>query len=242
MPAITVPTRTGYAFGGYFTAENGGGTQYYTASGASARNWDKTEAVTLYAKWTAKAAPQPDPPIIDPVDPPAIEPSYPPYKIAFNANGGKLPKGKKMAAQTMTYGNAAKLRKNVFTRSGYVFAGWSLKKNGAIAYTDAQSVKNLRADGGTTMLYAKWAKKNYKVAFDRNGGTGTMAAQTMTYGKAKKLSANKFKAPKGKKFAGWATSKANAKKGVVKYRNKANVKNLVTTGKTVKLYAVWRKR
>lgn len=53
MPNITVPTRVGYTFGGYYTAANGGGTQYYTASGTSARTWDKTADVTLYAKWTA---------------------------------------------------------------------------------------------------------------------------------------------------------------------------------------------
>ena len=52
MPAISVPKLAGYAFGGYWTASNGGGTLYYTASGASARTWDKTAATTLYAKWT----------------------------------------------------------------------------------------------------------------------------------------------------------------------------------------------
>jgi uncharacterized repeat protein (TIGR02543 family) len=246
MPAITIPTREGYAFGGYYTAEDGGGVQYYTAAGASARNWDRTSATTLYAKWTKNAAPQPDPPVIAPVAPPVIAPSYPPYKVAFNANGGKLPKGKKMAAQTMTYGKAAKLRKNVFTRKGYVFAGWATSKanakKGVIAFTNAQSVRNLRTDGKTTTLYAAWAKPKYKVAFYANGGKGTMSPQAMTYGKAKRLTANKFSAPKGKKFAGWATSKANAKNGIVKYKNKANVKNLVTTGKTVKLYAVWKKK
>ena len=57
MPAISAPTRTGYKFGGYWTAASGGGTQYYTAAGASARTWDKTAATTLYAKWTANRAP-----------------------------------------------------------------------------------------------------------------------------------------------------------------------------------------
>ena len=51
MPSITVPTRSGYTFGGYYTLTGGNGTQYYTASGASARTWDKTSATTLYAKW-----------------------------------------------------------------------------------------------------------------------------------------------------------------------------------------------
>ena len=167
------------------------------------------------------------------------------YRVAFNANGGKLPKGKKMAAQTLTYGKAAKLRKNVFTRKGYVFAGWATSKanakKGLIAYKNAQSVNNLRADGGTTTLYAVWAKKTYKVKFYANGGKGKMAVEKFTYGKAKKLMANKF-TRKGYVFKGWATSKANARKGVVKYKNKKTVKNLVTTGKTVKLYAVWKKK
>ncbi len=52
MPDITVPTRPGYTFEGYWTEANGGGMQYYTASGESDRTWDKTNATTLYAKWS----------------------------------------------------------------------------------------------------------------------------------------------------------------------------------------------
>lgn len=52
MPQITVPTRTGYTFAGYYdTDASVGGTQYYTASGSSARNWDKSIDATLYARW-----------------------------------------------------------------------------------------------------------------------------------------------------------------------------------------------
>lgn len=183
-----------------------------------------------------------------------VKPAYttkqpPPYKVKFNASGGKLPNGKKMAAQTMTYGKSTKLRKNLFTKKGYVFAGWAVSKakakRGIIAYSNAQSVKNLRKDGKTLTLYAVWAKPKYKVAFNASGGKlpngKKMAAQTFTYGKAAKLKANVF-TRRGYKFKGWATSKANAKKGVVKYKNKKKVKNLITTGKTVKLYAVWKKK
>jgi len=53
MPAITPPERTGYIFGGYYTGENGAGTQYYTATGTSVRNWDIASDTTLNAKWTA---------------------------------------------------------------------------------------------------------------------------------------------------------------------------------------------
>ena len=65
MPDITIPTRHGYTFGGYYDQENGNGTQYYNENGKSAKNWDKEGDVTLYAKWTATN-----------------------YTITYNTNGG----------------------------------------------------------------------------------------------------------------------------------------------------------
>ncbi len=53
LPKITVPTRTGYTFGGYYTSTGGTGTQYINASGASVKNWDLDANTTLYAKWVA---------------------------------------------------------------------------------------------------------------------------------------------------------------------------------------------
>ena len=159
------------------------------------------------------------------------------YKVVFSANGGKGT----MAVQTIGRNATAKLSANKFARSGWVFLGWAKTKTGAVAYANGAAVKNLAAADGTATLYAVWAKKAYKVKFVANGGTGTMAVETFTYGKAKKLSANKFKRD-GYVFKGWATSKANARKGKVAYKNKKKVKNLVTTGKTVKLYAVWKKK
>ena len=58
MPSapVTCPTRDGYDFGGYYDGSGGSGTQYYTNTGASARNWDKEDATyTLHAKWTVKS-------------------------------------------------------------------------------------------------------------------------------------------------------------------------------------------
>ncbi|MCL2155884.1 MAG: SUMF1/EgtB/PvdO family nonheme iron enzyme [Leptospirales bacterium] len=51
MPAITtVPTQAGHAFIGYFDAKTGG-TMYYYSNLTSARNWDKADNATLYARW-----------------------------------------------------------------------------------------------------------------------------------------------------------------------------------------------
>ena len=53
----TAPKRTGWTFGGYWdtlacdSKGNPLGKQYYDASMKSVRNWDKTSAATLWAKW-----------------------------------------------------------------------------------------------------------------------------------------------------------------------------------------------
>ena len=64
-----------------------------------------------------------------------------------------------------------------------------------------------------------------------------MKAQAVQRGKSVALNANKF-TRSGYKFAGWNT-KANGKGK--SYKNKAKVKNLAKAGKTVKLYARWKR-
>lgn len=49
---ISIPTRSGYAFKGYYSSASGG-TQYYNASGISVKNWDIAADTTLCAQWEA---------------------------------------------------------------------------------------------------------------------------------------------------------------------------------------------
>ena len=80
------------------------------------------------------------------------------------------------------------------------------------------------------------APATYSVKFNANGGTGTMADESFTYGTAKALTANAFTRT-GYTFQGWATSATGAKV----YSDKQSVNNLTTTaGATVNLYAVWK--
>lgn len=61
--SITCPNKTGYLFGGYYTGENGTGTQVINDQGAfiasvsgytdASKNWIYDGSVTLHAKWTA---------------------------------------------------------------------------------------------------------------------------------------------------------------------------------------------
>ncbi|MBQ7542697.1 MAG: InlB B-repeat-containing protein, partial [Clostridia bacterium] len=95
MPTATMPTRTGYTFGGYYTSTGGSGTQYYKANGSSSRTWNITDATkTLYAKWTGIS-----------------------YTVAYNGNGNT---GGSTASSTHTYGTAKNLTANGFTRTATV--------------------------------------------------------------------------------------------------------------------------
>ena len=53
MPSVTKPTKPGNTFKGYYTQPNGGGVQYYDATGKAVRKWDITSNTTLYAYYTS---------------------------------------------------------------------------------------------------------------------------------------------------------------------------------------------
>ena len=130
MPSITVPTRYGYTFGGYYTSTGGGGTQYYTASGTSVRTWDRTSAATLYAKWTANT-----------------------YTVTLDRQSGSGG----TASVTATYGKAMPSI-TVPTRSGYAFGGYytSTGGSGTQYYTASGASARTWDKTSATTLYAKW--------------------------------------------------------------------------------------
>ena len=74
----------------------------------------------------------------------------------------------------------------------------------------------------------------YRVRFNANGGTGTMADEVFEIGVAKALTANAFTRD-GYAFEGWATSAGGAKV----YEDQQSVSDLTTPGAMVNLYAVW---
>lgn len=157
-----------------------------------------------------------------------------PYTVAFNANGGTG----SMANLSFAAGATKALTINTFTRTGYIFVGWATSASATTStYDDGQSVKDLTTTSGATVtLYAVWQANTYTVKFNKNGGTGTMANETFTYGVAKALTANAFQRV-NYKFVGWATS---ASATTATYSNKQSVSNLTATPDgTVNLYAVW---
>ena len=149
-PAITVPSKTGYTFGGYYTAVAGGGTQVIAANGnvnasvtgytSATKQWIYAGSVTLYAKWTQTVT-------LD----------------------NESPTSAGSTSVTLTYNSTSHAAITNPTKTGYVFSGWWSEDNGTgveiinssgtlqankLGYTGAGGV--WVKDGATT-LYAKWA-------------------------------------------------------------------------------------
>lgn len=55
MPNVTVPTKSGYTFIGYYSSPDGVGTQYYNSNGRSVTKSDIGRETTLYAYWAAQS-------------------------------------------------------------------------------------------------------------------------------------------------------------------------------------------
>ena len=146
MPSIDVPTREGYAFTGYYADMGGTGTQYYTADGTSAQNWDRTSATTLYANWTGVV-----------------------YTVTFNANGGTG----SMEPLICTYGMPTNLPPCTFARDGWGFSGWTTNGATGVLFADGALVSNLTTTTGAQVeLLACWSSDTYDVVFDARDWRG----------------------------------------------------------------------
>lgn len=148
------------------------------------------------------------------------------YTVTIDANGGTG----KMKEQIFVKDVAQTLVSNAFVRELYSFVGWNTVPDGSgVAYSDAQEV-SLKQD---ITLYAQWDVAAYRITFDANGGTGSMAPMTIGKNEVKVLPENAF-TRSGYIFYGWATS-AN---GEVAYSNKASIEEV---REDLTLYALWTK-
>jgi uncharacterized repeat protein (TIGR02543 family) len=84
----------------------------------------------------------------------------PRFTVVFNANGGEG----SMDSQLFTYGKAQSLRKNSFTKEGYVFAGWSAKADGEVQLGDEDDGSEITATAGKVVTaYAIWVRPNITI-------------------------------------------------------------------------------
>ena len=115
--------------------------------------------------------------------------------------------------------------------SGYVTSSYDT------GYKASSSSGGGTTGGGTTGGGSTPTGVPYTVAFNANGGTGTMANMSFAAGASKELTINSFTRT-GYLFIGWATS---ASATTPAYDDGQTVSGLTTTsGATVTLYAVWQ--
>ena len=102
--------------------------------------------------------------------------------------------------------------------------------------TGALKIFSTAITGNITITCTNNNAITYQIAYNSNGGSGTMSNSSHTYGIPKNLTSCTFTAPTNKKFAGWAETSS----GAVKYTDGQSVSNLSTTqDEVVTLYAVW---
>lgn len=102
-PSITLPSRSGYTFGGYYTGTGGSGTQYYNASGNSVRDFKIASNTTWYAYWI-------------PLN----------YSLTINPNGGTYDGSTSSKTITQAFNTTYTLKYP--TKNGYMFSHWSASR------------------------------------------------------------------------------------------------------------------
>ena len=127
------PTRTGYTFVKWNTAQDGSGTGY--SSGGS---YTANASVTLYAQWSINS-----------------------YAVTINPNGGSFTSSKnstaQTTAQTYTVNHGTSITSINGTRSGYICSGWYDAASGGNKILNNNG--NLSNIGQAYTLYAQWTKE-----------------------------------------------------------------------------------
>lgn len=89
---------------------------------------------------------------------------------------------------------------------------------------------------GNTVIRLEYRKNTYQIAFDANGGTGSMGNQQMSYDTKAALNANKFSRT-GYTYVGW---RLEDKDNGTAYADGEEVENLTSEdGATLTMYAQW---
>ena len=188
LPTSSNISRTGYTFDNWWTSGSGGSRVYTTTV------MNSTSGATIYAHWTPNI-----------------------YKITLDKQSGSEGTNEiylkyNTAWCSNSSGTATITSITKPTRTGYTFGGYYTDKNGT-------GTQIINASGSITgsktyiasadTLYAKWTANTYSIVFDKNGGSGSMSNQSMTYDKASNLITNTY-TRQGYYFVGWKIDYASA--------------------------------
>ena len=235
--SVTLPTREGYTFQGYYTSD---GTQVINSSGQWTRNWNRWSAqpADLYAQWTPKT-----------------------YRIDTNILSPSNVQDYNSGTMTQIY--IGQTRTGLTDQAFSAIEADTTLTIADIEPATGMYVNSITVDRGTVSPYISYGRLGctytvipsvlgnprgngnwdaiisinmdwllYKVRYNANGGSGTMTDQSFTYNTAQNLKSNTFKRA-GYYFTGWNGNGTN-------YTNGQSVINLTTThNSTIDFYAQW---
>lgn len=151
--SISVPSKDGYTFKGYYSSYYGNGTQYFDQWGYSTRSWNVTSSYyTLYAYWEVDNSG-----------------TYVTFDKGYGSGG--------TSSTTLSYGQTSDSITKP-TRSGYVFMGYYTSTSGSgTQYYDAGGnlVREWDYSNTSMTLYAYWRDSSYTktyITFDKGYGSG----------------------------------------------------------------------
>lgn len=196
-------TRTGYTQTGWSTSD--GGAKVYNLSATYS---GPSDVLNLYPYWTAVT-----------------------YTVTYNKGTADGATGSQQT-DTKTYGVDLTLKNAIFTRTGYTQQGWSTAPAGTSKAYELGSNGGKYTNNAAITLYPYWVANTYAVTYNANGGSGTTASQTKTYGQPLTLRANGFTRT-GYAFQHWNTK---ADGSGTTYAAGANY----TANAAVTLYAIWQ--
>ena len=152
------------------------------------------------------------------------------YTIKFDGAGASGPMEPVTLVRDEPY-----VVENGFTKKGCEFVTWRTVIGGVATNFDVGvTVSNLTSEVGAVLTFtADWLGR-YTVAFDKNGGEGTMTNVTYEVDREYLLPSNAF-TNAGYHFIGWSTNGTK-----VVFTNCAAVSNLAAPGETCTLVAQWK--
>ena len=115
------------------------------------------------------------------------------YKVIYNSNGGSgsMSDGSRKYSESFTLPTTAS-----FIKEGYTFKGWLDQSDNAITVIPANTASDVT-------VKANWSENTYKVIYDSNGGSGSMADGSRDYSESFTLPTTTAFTRTGYTFDGW---------------------------------------
>ena len=161
------------------------------------------------------------------------------YSITYNANNGTGAPGVQSIGST-SESYTFTLSSTKPTRSGYNFLGWSTSASATTATYQPGAKVTLKSSAPALTLYAIWQRVyNYSLAYNMNGGTGTIATQTANSQPGTSYSftiSSTIPTRTNYEFLGWSESNVAT---TATYAAGSTI-TLSSSAPSKTLYAVWR--